>query len=69
MPGAMAKTILVGYDDKEPAKRALERAIAEAKAANADLVVVTRRGRRASARSMTAPPARSPSSSRPSSSR
>jgi nucleotide-binding universal stress UspA family protein len=37
----MAKTILVGYDDKEPAKRALERAIEEAKAANADLVVVS----------------------------
>ncbi len=37
----MAKTILVGYDDKEPAKRALERAIQEAKKANADLLVVS----------------------------
>src|SRR2546426_11667161 len=37
----MGKTIVVGYDDKEPAKRALERAIREAKAANAELVVVS----------------------------
>lgn len=34
-------TILVGYDDKEPAKRALERALAEAKASHARLVVIT----------------------------
>jgi nucleotide-binding universal stress UspA family protein len=40
LPG-MSKTIVVGYDDKEPAKRALERAIAEAKESGGTLVVVT----------------------------
>jgi nucleotide-binding universal stress UspA family protein len=34
-------TVLVGYDDKEPARRALERAIQEAKKANAELLVVS----------------------------
>lgn len=34
-------TILVGYDDKEPAKRALERALAEARDRDAHLVVVS----------------------------
>jgi nucleotide-binding universal stress UspA family protein len=34
-------TILVGYDDKEPAKRALETALAQAKETRAQLVVVT----------------------------
>ena len=34
-------TILVGYDDKEPAKHALERGIAEAKRTGAHLVVVS----------------------------
>lgn len=33
--------IVVGYDDKEPAKRALERALADAKETRARLVVVT----------------------------
>ena len=37
----MAKRIVVGYDDKEPAKRALERAIEEAKARKAEVVVVS----------------------------
>jgi nucleotide-binding universal stress UspA family protein len=37
----MSETIVVGYDDKDPAKRALERAIAEAKERHAHLVVVT----------------------------
>ncbi|HEY5160894.1 MAG TPA: universal stress protein [Gaiellaceae bacterium] len=36
----MSKAIVVGYDDKEPATRALERAIAEAKASHGPLVVV-----------------------------
>jgi nucleotide-binding universal stress UspA family protein len=36
----MSKVIVVGYDDKEPATRALERAIAEAKASHGQLVVV-----------------------------
>jgi nucleotide-binding universal stress UspA family protein len=36
----MSKAIVVGYDDKEPAARALERAIAEAKASHGSLVVV-----------------------------
>jgi nucleotide-binding universal stress UspA family protein len=40
LPG-MSKTIVVGYDDKEPAKRALERAIAGAKESGVTLVVVT----------------------------
>jgi nucleotide-binding universal stress UspA family protein len=34
------KTILVGYDDKEPAKRALDHAIEEAKRTGARLVVL-----------------------------
>ena len=34
-------TILVGYDDKAPAKRALERALAEARERGAHLLVVT----------------------------
>jgi len=37
----MTKTVVLGYDDKEPAKRALERAIQEAKADGAKLVVVS----------------------------
>jgi nucleotide-binding universal stress UspA family protein len=36
----MTETIIVGYDDKEPAKRALDRAIEEAKARNGRLVVI-----------------------------
>ena len=36
----MSKTIVVGYDDGEPAKRALERAIEEAKAAHGNLLIV-----------------------------
>ena len=36
----MAKTILVGYDDKEPAKRALEHALEQAKSSHARLVVL-----------------------------
>jgi nucleotide-binding universal stress UspA family protein len=34
-------TIVVGYDDEEAAKRALDRALEEAKAAGAQVVVVT----------------------------
>ena len=34
------KTILVGYDDKEPAKRALEHAIEQAKTTGARLVIL-----------------------------
>jgi nucleotide-binding universal stress UspA family protein len=37
----MAATIVVGYDDKEPAQRALDRAIEETKAARGRLVVVS----------------------------
>jgi nucleotide-binding universal stress UspA family protein len=37
----MSGTIVVGYDDKEPAKRALERAIQEAKESGGRLVVVS----------------------------
>jgi len=37
----MTTRIVVGYDHKEPAKHALERAIAEAKASGAELVVVS----------------------------
>ena len=36
----MTETIVVGYDAEEPAKRALERAIEEAKAARARLLIV-----------------------------
>jgi nucleotide-binding universal stress UspA family protein len=36
----MSAVIVVGYDDKEPATRALERAITEAKASHGHLVVV-----------------------------
>ncbi len=36
----MAKTIVVGYDGREPAERALDRAIAEAKATHAHLLIV-----------------------------
>ena len=36
----MSKAIVVGYDNKEPAMRALARAIAEAKASHSPLVVV-----------------------------
>jgi nucleotide-binding universal stress UspA family protein len=36
----MTDTIIVGYDDKEPARRALDRAIDEAKSRNARLVVI-----------------------------
>jgi nucleotide-binding universal stress UspA family protein len=38
---AMTKTIVVGYDGKEPAEHALERALQEAKAAHARLLIVT----------------------------
>jgi nucleotide-binding universal stress UspA family protein len=41
MLNGVAGTILVGYDDKEPAKRALERGIEEAKASGGRLVVVS----------------------------
>ena len=37
---AMTDTIIVGYDDKEPAKRALDRAIDEAKKRSGRLVVI-----------------------------
>jgi nucleotide-binding universal stress UspA family protein len=37
----MTKTIVVGYDGKEPAQHALERALEEAKAADARLLIVT----------------------------
>lgn len=37
----MTETIVVGYDADEPAKRALERAIVEAKAAHARLLIVS----------------------------
>jgi nucleotide-binding universal stress UspA family protein len=36
----VAKTIVVGYDDREPAQHALERAIADAKATHAHLLIV-----------------------------
>jgi nucleotide-binding universal stress UspA family protein len=36
----MAKTIVVGYDGREPAQHALERAITEAKTAHGRLVIV-----------------------------
>jgi nucleotide-binding universal stress UspA family protein len=36
----MTDTIIVGYDDKEPAKRALDRAIEEAKKRRGRLVVI-----------------------------
>lgn len=36
----MSATIVLGYDDEEPAKRALERAIAEAKGRDGRIVVV-----------------------------
>jgi nucleotide-binding universal stress UspA family protein len=36
----MTDTIIVGYDDKEPAKRALDRAIDEAKKRSGRLVVI-----------------------------
>lgn len=36
----MSATIVVGYDGEEPAQRALERAIVEARASQAQLVVV-----------------------------
>lgn len=36
----MTDTIIVGYDDKEPAKRALDRAIDEAKTRKGRLVVI-----------------------------
>ena len=36
----MTETIIVGYDDKEPARRALDRAIDEAKSRNGRLVVI-----------------------------
>jgi universal stress protein A len=36
----LAKTILVGYDDKEPARRALDYAIEEAKSSHARLVIL-----------------------------
>lgn len=37
----MSSTIVVGYDGEEPAARALERAIEEARAADAELLVVS----------------------------
>jgi len=37
----VTETIVVGYDADEPAKRALERAIVEAKAAHARLLIVS----------------------------
>lgn len=37
----MGDTIVVGYDDREPAKRALERAIEEAKSSGRRLVIVS----------------------------
>jgi nucleotide-binding universal stress UspA family protein len=37
----MGGTIVVGYDDKEPANRALDRAIEEAKSSGGELVVVS----------------------------
>jgi nucleotide-binding universal stress UspA family protein len=40
MLSRMAGTIVVGYDDKEPAARALDRAIEEARTSNGRLVVV-----------------------------
>lgn len=36
----MAKTIVVGYDDQEPAAKALERAAEEAKTRGCDLLVI-----------------------------
>jgi nucleotide-binding universal stress UspA family protein len=36
----MSRDVVVGYDDKEPAKRALDRAIEEARARKSRLVVV-----------------------------
>ncbi len=36
----MAKTIVVGYDGREPARHALERAIADAKATHSHLLIV-----------------------------
>jgi nucleotide-binding universal stress UspA family protein len=36
----MKETIVVGYDGKDPAKRALERALEEAKTEHAELVIV-----------------------------
>jgi universal stress protein A len=36
----LAKTILVGYDDKDPAKRALDYAIEDAKSSHGRLVVI-----------------------------
>jgi nucleotide-binding universal stress UspA family protein len=36
----VGKTIVVGYEDNEPAKRALERAIEEAKTSGGELVIV-----------------------------
>jgi nucleotide-binding universal stress UspA family protein len=37
----MRETIIVGYEDKEPARRALDRALDEAKSRRATLVVVS----------------------------